>query len=158
MPVWMHKPRALFLNSVFFFFYCFLSFWLPLQGFFLFSPCQRSSSPSSIPLPKSERNVYEPSLESWPEPPCPTSPSPNVFFFNPPVSVQEQNWPTLNISYSPTRQPPPSSRSLAQPMLPVCCAVLCSTRSSALSAGDRLFGIYPLLLCLSLHLQPFSWQ
>lgn len=39
---------------------------------------------------------------------------------------------------------------------PVCCAALCSARSNALSAGDRLFGIYPLLLlCLSLHLQPF---
>ncbi|KAK1899991.1 Nucleotide-binding protein, partial [Dissostichus eleginoides] len=34
-------------------------------------------------------------------------------------------------------------------------AVVRSARSSALSAGDRLFGIYPLLLCLSLHLQPF---
>lgn len=76
-------------------------------------------------------------------------------FLQSPVSMPKSNWRTLNISYSPTRQPPPSPPSLAQPILPVCCAVLCSTRSSALSAGDRLFGIYPLLLCLSLHLQPF---
>lgn len=77
-------------------------------------------------------------------------------FLQPAVSVPESNWPTLNISYSPSRQPPPFPRSLVQPSLPVCRAVLCSTRSSALSAGDRLFGIYPLLLlCLSLHLQPF---
>lgn len=88
-------------------------------------------------------------------PPCPSSPSPDVFFLQPPVSMAERNWPTLNISYGPTRKPPPSSPFLVQPWLPVCHAVLCSTRSSALSAGDRLFGIYPLLLCLSLHLQPF---
>lgn len=41
------------------------------------------------------------------------------------------------------------SPSLVQASLPVCGAALCSARSSALSAGDRLFGIYPLLLCLS---------
>lgn len=76
-------------------------------------------------------------------------------FLQPPVSAPKSNWPTLNISCSPTRQPPPSLATQAQPSLPVCSAVLCSTRSSALSAGDRLFGIYPLLLCLSLHLQPF---
>lgn len=158
MPVWMHKPRALFLSSVFFLLLPVLLTPSSKLVLILSLSTFHSSSPSSAPLPQSERNVYEPSLKSWPEPPCPTSPSPNVFFFSPPVSVQEQNWPTLNVSYSPTRQPPPSSCSLAQPMLPVCRAVLCSTRSSALSAGDRLFGIYPLLLCLSLHLQPFSWQ
>lgn len=71
--------------------------------------------------------------------------------------MPEQNWPTLNISCSPHQTTSPLSlpRSRAQPRLPVCWAALCSTRSSALSAGDRLFGIYPLLLCLSLHLQPF---
>lgn len=76
-------------------------------------------------------------------------------FLQSPVSVLESNWPTLNISCRPSRQPAPSLPGLAQPSLPVCRAALCSTRSSALSAGDRLFGIYPLLLCLSLHLQPF---
>lgn len=37
---------------------------------------------------------------------------------------------------------PPRS-GLAQPGLPVCCTAQRATRSSALSTGDRLFGIYP---------------
>lgn len=153
MPVWRHKPFPLFLSSI----------------FTAFSPsnCLFHAPPHSLPvsfLPHfpflgpsatSQRNVYEPSLKLWPEPPCPYVSVTWCIFPQPPVSMPESNWPTRNISRSPTRQPPPSPPRRAQPRLPVCSAVLCSTRSSALSAGDRLFGIYPLLLCLSLHLQPF---
>lgn len=81
MPVWIHKPRALFLSSTFSAFSLshtpsfMLLFILSLSAFY-------SASPSPVPPPQSERNVYEPSLKSWPKPPCPTSPSPDVFFSN----------------------------------------------------------------------------
>ena len=97
-----------------------------------------------------------------PEPPCPASPSPNVFFSNLLSLCQSKIGQPLT---SPTA-PPDSFLPLflarlnpgCQSAVLLCAAALCSTRSSALSAGDRLFGIYPLLLCLSLLLQPFSWQ
>lgn len=79
MPQWIHKPRALFLCST-----CtaFSPSFMPPLILSLSAFC--CTSPSSVPLltPQSERNVYEPSLKSWPEPPCPSSPSPDVFFSN----------------------------------------------------------------------------
>lgn len=96
-----------------------------------------------------------------PEPPCPVSPSPNVFFSNLLSLCQSKIGQPLT---SPTAPPDSLLPLFLARLNPGCqsavllCAALCSTRSSALSAGDRLFGIYPLLLCLSLLLQPFSWQ
>lgn len=64
MPVWMHKPRASFLSSVFFLLRPVLLTPSSKLVLILSLSTFHSSSPSSAPLPQSERNVYEPSLES----------------------------------------------------------------------------------------------
>lgn len=70
MPAWIHKHRASFLSSTFYAFS------------YSNSLFNASSHSLSVKFPQSERNVYEPSLTLWPKPPCPTSPSPDVFFSN----------------------------------------------------------------------------
>ncbi|KAK5929594.1 hypothetical protein CgunFtcFv8_010815 [Champsocephalus gunnari] len=94
--------------------------------------------------------------QAWkrdPSHPVPTSPSPDVFSSNLLSPCQSK------IGHPLTSPPAPADNLLPLSVAwlnPGCqSAVERSARSSALSAGDRLFGIYPWLLCLSLHLQPF---
>lgn len=94
--------------------------------------------------------------QAWkrdPSHPVPTSPSPDVFSSNLLSPCQSK------IGHPLPSPPAPADNLLPLPVAwlnPGCqSAVERSARSSALSAGDRLFGIYPRLLCLSLHLQPF---
>lgn len=78
-------------------------------------------------------------------------------FLQPPVSVPESNWPTLNISCSPTRQPPPFSLAWLNPVCQsavLFCALHAPVRCR-LVTGYLGFTHY---CCACLFICSLSWQ
>lgn len=78
-------------------------------------------------------------------------------FLQPPVSTPESNWPTLNISCSFTRQPPPSLPSLAQPSLPVCFA-FCALHAPVRCRLVTGYLGFTHCCCACLFICSLSWQ
>lgn len=79
MPVWILKPHASYLSSIS---TASALFCLPFEyGPLVFSRCQ-APTPALQSLRRNHRERLSQSLKWWPEPPCPTSPSPDVFLSN----------------------------------------------------------------------------